>query len=350
MRILILNRVEPPAPGATGRLVAELATHLRAGSHDVQTITTGKLPAKTLPYLLSLLSIGWRACFARTADCVVVMSDPPMLQCWIPFLKLRHRKVIFWCQDLYPDAFPVVGLRLPDVIQRMLENLNRWALQRADQVITLGECMAVRLKKYVCDVTIIANWSERDIMPSEISASEPMTILYAGNIGLVHPVDEIVTAIQSCADLPVRLILMTGGKGADALHAALSTQGNVAFLPPQSWERAQQIQSQSHVHLIALKDEALGMAMPVKTYAAIQNQRPYIFLGPDACEAARLIRQYQCGDIIANQNAADLGRIIQNYIQARGLPGSVWEQKLHHIRAISLPDSLSLVAAAILSR
>lgn len=348
MRILILNRVEPPAPGATGRLVAELATNLRV-QHEVETITTGKLPAKIIPYIFSFLSIGLRALFASRADRVIVMSDPPMLQLWIPFLKLRHGKIIHWCQDLYPDAFPVIGIRFPRFIQSLLMLANRWALRRADQVITLGECMAARLRQYRDDVTIIPNWAEHDITPSEIPAHIPFTILYAGNIGLVHPVHEIAAAIQSCTQLPVKFILMTGGKGEHILREKLSAQSNVSFLLPQDWERAKEIQSQSHLHLIALKDEALGIAMPVKTYAAIKNARPYVFLGPDACEAARMIRQYQCGHILANQDAAELHNVIRAYIHTDGSPSVLWQEQAHNSRAISLPDHLSQVAQAVLN-
>lgn len=349
MRILILNRVEPPAPGATGRLVAELAAHLRNENHEVETITTGKLQPKIIPYILSLISIGFRALFAKRADCVVVMTDPPMLPLWIPFLNLRHGKIIHWCQDLYPDVFPIVGVKFPAPFQRALMDIKRTALQSAHRHITLGRCMAARLKNYANDIDIIPNWAERDITPAEISENEPLTILYAGNIGMVHPVDEIAAAIQSCCDLPVKFIMMTGGKGEKTLREKLSGQRNVTFMEPQAWERAKSIQAMSHVHLIALKDEALGMAMPVKTYAAIKNARPFIFLGPDACEAAQLICEYDCGDVIANHRAADLQKIIRTYINPDGTPGLAWQEKHRRIREIRQPDSLLLVAEKLLA-
>ncbi|HRJ12917.1 MAG TPA: hypothetical protein PKW15_06725, partial [Alphaproteobacteria bacterium] len=238
MRILILNRVEPPAPGATGRLVQELSDCLRNQGHEVQTITTGKLPARIIPYLFSWLSIGVTAFLTHRADRVVVMTDPPMLALWIPILKFRHGKIIHWCQDLYPDAFPVIGIHFPEFVQKYLVKLNRWALRAADKIIALGECMVVRLRAYADNIAIIPNWSERDIATNEVSEAEPLTILYAGNIGLVHPVDAIVTAIQSCRHLPVKFILMTGGKGEEVLKNKLSDQVNVTFLPPQPWERA----------------------------------------------------------------------------------------------------------------
>lgn len=349
MRILILNRVEPPAPGATGRLIADLAPHLREQGHEVEVISTGKLPPKIIPYLLSWLSIGLGALLARRADCVVVMSDPPMLALWIPFLKKRHGRIIYWCQDLYPDLFPIVGVNLPDFIMQFLRRAKKWALKKADQVITLSGCMKDKLLAYADNITIIPNWPERDIEKNEVSEAEPLTVLYAGNIGMVHPIDAIVTAIQSCRRMPVKFILMTGGKGEAILRGKLAGQNNVTFLPPQPWERAKTIQSMCHLHLIGLRDDALGLAMPVKTYAAIQNGRPYIFIGPDACEAARLIHAHGCGEVLRPADAVNFARIIQDYSNADGMPNEKWRTAMQKTRDFSLLDGFAMIAGAITS-
>jgi glycosyltransferase involved in cell wall biosynthesis len=358
MRILILNRVEPPAPGATGRLVAELRGYLLARGHQVQTITAGRLQPRVIPYALAWLGIGIRAMFAPRADCVLVMTDPPMLSAWIPFLKLRHRRVVHWCQDLYPDLLPLIGIKLPRLLQGFLEHLKHWAMNSTDQVIAIGRCMAEKLHAYADPkkIIIIPNWTEQSDSEKNRSATEnftaPFNILYAGNLGRAHPVEAIAAAIQSGADLPVQFVMMVSGQGEPVLRAALSGQANVSFLPSQTWDVAETVQRKAHLHLVALRPEATGLAIPVKYYAALRCGRPVVFLGSADSEIALHIAENHCGEAILPDAAARLADVIQSYVDAGGNPTAHWHD---HVRAATraanqLPDSLSLVAAAVLAQ
>jgi len=346
MRILILNRVEAPAPGATGRLVAELSAHLRDSGHTVQTITSGKMPPRTLLYLLSWLTIGIRAMFATRADRVIVMTDPPMLGVWIPFLKLRHQKVIYWCQDLYPDLLPMIGIKLPAAIQSNLFHLKRWTIKYADRTIVLGRCMVEKIAPYqVKNIAVIPNWTEQD-QHAPSSLSDELTILYAGNLGRVHPVDAIGDAIATCARLPVKFILMIGGQNAAALRKRIGGQNNVTFLPPQPWYKAKQIQDSAHVHLVALRPEATGLAVPVKHYAAARAGRPVIFIGDPNSEIARHIIEHQCGTIIAPYQPEQFAEAVQSYLDK-----AHWRSHADAARRAheSARNSLAAVAETVLA-
>jgi colanic acid biosynthesis glycosyl transferase WcaI len=353
MRILILNRVEPPQPGATGRLLSELVTHLRKANHQVGTITLGQLWHTTQPniflYLFSWFFLGFRTLIATRADRIIIMSDPPMLFLWAPLLKLRHGKIIYWCQDCYPDLFPVIGTPMPTMLLEILRQLKCWALQAVDQTIAIGDEMAARLQKYTTRIVVQSNWAELDISKNEISLAEPMTIIYAGTIGRVHPVDAIVTAIQSCRDLPVKFMLMTSGKYQSVLQEKLAAQSNVTFLKPQPWERAKRILSMSHLHYVALKKDAGGLALPVKTFSALQNGRPYIFIGPAETTPARLIAAHDCGIALLPENAVQLASILATYIDAAGRPNQAWQDMMRRANAIDLPVGPSAIAEIIMA-
>lgn len=351
MRILILNRVEPPAPGATGRLVHELASYLSAAGHTVQTITSGKLPPKIIPYLLAWLSIGMRACFAPRADRVVVMTDPPMLGLWIPILKLRHHRVIYWCQDLYPHLLPIIGIQVPGFLLRILETMHGWAVGLANNIIAIGRCMAEKLASLGTTLHFIPNWTEQEDSPKDEIPPGPFRFLYAGNVGRIHPVDEIIHAVKSCQNLPVQFIFMVGGHGAEKFNRALSNQKNVSFLPPQPWEEANKIQSNAHVHMVGLKAESTGLAVPVKYYAALRCQRPIVFMGTNESEIARHIQENHCGNVILPSQAGDLARIIASYSDGNGNITPHWKDTAQRCAraAQQLPDSLSMLAKIIIS-
>ena len=396
MRILILNRVEPPAPGATGRLVAELSQYLRDQGHTVQAITAGKLPPRVIPYVLAWLGMGLRALFSKKADCVLVMTDPPMLSAWIPALRWRHGRVVHWCQDLYPDLLPLIGINLSPTLRSVLESLKRWSMKHTNTVIAIGRCMADKLKPYMdpAKIVVIPNWTEQNtISPLSleeeggpkgqergVSASptleiektqtlqppssvryvdtfpfkgegnpELFHILYAGNLGRAHPVEALAEAISACVDLPVHFTIMASGQGENVLHGAVGQQPNVSFLPPQTWEVAQEIQNHAHLHMVALRPEATGLAVPVKYYAALRCRRPIVFLGSSEAEAARHIAENHCGDVLTPADAQQFANLIRLYADATGRPTAYWQSRTDAAAraADSLPDSLSMVAAVI---
>ena len=354
MRILILNRVEPPAPGATGRLVAELSQFLKAQGHTVQTMTAGRLPPRIIPYLLAWFSIGLRAMFVPRADAVLVMTDPPMLSAWIPLLKLRHKRIVHWCQDLYPDLLPLIGISLPRIAVGFLEHLKHWSMNSTDQIIAIGRCMAEKLKAYADPkkIIVIPNWTEQDHAEKIAGAAGPFTVLYAGNLGRAHPVEAIAAAIKSSENLPVQFTLMVSGQGEPTLRAALDGQANVSFLPSQTWDVAKTVQDRAHLHLVALRAEATGLAIPVKYYAALRCHRPVVFLGSSASEIALHLTENHCGHVISPTVPGALRDVIQSYVDANGNPTPHWDE---HVKATTraahqLPDSLSLVAAALLTQ
>jgi glycosyltransferase involved in cell wall biosynthesis len=294
--------------------VAELGKHLHARGHHVQTLTSGRLPPKIIPYLISWLTIGLRALTTPRADRVIVMTDPPMLALWIPFLKLRHDKIIYWCQDLYPDLLPLIGIRLPRPVQNILIDLKRWALGAADCALVLGRCMAEKITAYkVKNVRIIPNWTEQDTNIANDLLSEKLTVLYAGNLGRAHPVEAIAKAVTASVDLPVQFTFMVSGQGEQFLREQIGAQSNVLFLPPQPWDKAQQIQHNAHLHLVALRPEATGLAVPVKYYATLRAGRPIIFIGAADSEIARHIDEHDCGTIITANTPEQLATALRNY-------------------------------------
>ena len=54
----------------------------------------------------------------------------------------------------------------------------------------------------------------------------------------------------------------------------------------------------AHVHLVTLKPDMNGLSVPSKIYGILAAGRPVIFIGPEQSEAARIVRESQCGVVI----------------------------------------------------
>src|SRR5262245_57480851 len=135
MRITFVNRYFYPDVSATSQLLTELAEDLDARGDCVTVITgnTSYLTAQRLPahdchhgiriervgftnfgrarmvgrladYLSFWISAFWKAVRLQDQDCLVVLSDPPMLSIFAAIVRSFNRvTTVCWLQDVFPD-------------------------------------------------------------------------------------------------------------------------------------------------------------------------------------------------------------------------------------------------------
>ncbi len=363
--IILMNRVYPPVRGATGRVLRDLARGLSRDGWQVYVLTTGpksvrerdgsvkvmrikgpEKPKYALGYLwiwLRLLIAGLRM---PKTDIVVSMTDPPMLSVAGRLIAFFHKsKHIHWCQDLYPDVLGAIGVNVPGFIETRLRKLTRRTMQRADKNIVIGRCMAKHLSHTGLDprkITVIPNWPDQELLNGEANETEytealnnipeiegsktyddllkqgpRFRVLYAGSIGRAHPVDTILRAAESLNDTnpEIEFIFVGDGDGFDQIAGARAQRGlqNIRLLPYQPNSRLKEVMESGDVHLISMRDEAAGCLVPSKLYSALAVARPCIFIGPDACEAAKVIQDFKAGQIVHQGHVRELIDAILRY-------------------------------------
>jgi hypothetical protein len=67
------------------------------------------------------------------------------------------------------------------------------------------------------------------------------------------------------------------------------------------------------VHLISMREDAAGMLVPSKLYAALAVGRPCIFVGPEQSETAKVITDFHAGAIVHQGDARALADKILQY-------------------------------------
>ena len=152
----------------TGRVLRDLARSFAREGWQVTVITTGpkalterdgavrvirlkgsEKPGGLLGYFWIWLKILFTALRLPATHLLVTMTDPPLLVLAGRIIcALKKNRHIHWCQDLYPDLFPALDMRIPGFIVRALQKRTRRAMKKADKVIVIGRCMARHLS---CD-------------------------------------------------------------------------------------------------------------------------------------------------------------------------------------------------------
>ncbi len=371
--VLFINRTYPPGKGATGRVLRDLAQAFSQDGWQVTVLTTAeeesqknegairvkRLKASTIKTPLNYFMIWLRLLVAALKmprhTLVVTMTDPPLIVAAGRFIAKRKKSShIHWCQDLYPDIMPVIGMKLPKFIMNWLQDVSRRAMKSCNRVVVIGRCMARHLHHTGLDmnkVTVIPNWPDREISnPIPISikinniandhqrqpardqngqhvhfdTAPKFRVLYAGNLGRAHPVSTILdaAAILQYQHPEVEFVFVGDGPVHERLVAERNRRGleNIRLLPTQPAERLRELMESGDVHLISMKQEAAGMLVPSKLYAALAAERPCILIGPEQSETARVIHDYHAGSVVPQGSPTALAETIHNYLT----DGNAW--------------------------
>src|SRR5262249_40863123 len=144
-------------------------------------------------------------------DALIAMTTPPLIALvGLGPQKLRRTRLIYWCQDLYPDvavAFGVLGKRSPAAVSLGLA--SRTVLSQSDRIVVLGEAMRQRvLEAGARDsaIDIIPNWSDdaavtplqhsENPLRAEIARNGQFVVMYSGNMGPGHDMETLIGAAR----------------------------------------------------------------------------------------------------------------------------------------------------------
>lgn len=366
--VLIINRAYPPKRGATGRLVEDLAYALERTGWRVTILATGDATGLEIVGNVKIqrfkASMNYKSVFGYPVlwlkmllaalkmpkhDIVITLTDPPMLILIGRLVaKLKNMHHVHWCQDLYPDLFKSLGVKLPNFFHSMLYNMARRSMNKCSKVVVIGQCMAKKLSKtgvVAGKVSMIANWADLEVVaptgskfdyskieitgkakkPDEMFRDESpkFRVLYAGNIGRAHPMRSVIEAATELAEYPEIEFVFVGDK---SVHSILARERgkraleNIKFLPYQPIEQLRSVMESGDVHLVTMRNEAVGELVPCKFYSGLTVGRPTVFVGPEDCEVSNVIKNYKAGKIVPTNNPKKLAEAILSY----RMDGEAW--------------------------
>jgi colanic acid biosynthesis glycosyl transferase WcaI len=344
MRLLFINRYFYPDISATAQLLTELTEDLAAQGETVTVITgntayTGgpsALPAQEIYKGIRIVRVGfsrfgrthtlgrladyisfWISAFvtavrAKHQDCLVVLSDPPMLSVLAALVRMiKPMKTVCWLQDVFPEIAVRAGVLSEGFVTRCLRWLAQWSLRQMDQVVVIGRCMERQiLSDGVPSPSLarISNWadgahikslprSENEFLQRH-NLENRFVVMYSGNHGVVHEFETLVALLRETRAVPELCFCFIGdGAWKKKLVETAQTEGwpHICFLPYQPKSLLQSSLSAAHVHLVSLRTDMEGLSIPSKVYGALAAGRPVIFIGPRGSETAALVGEAQCG-------------------------------------------------------
>jgi len=311
-------------------------THNGVHIHRVRATAFGRdsVLGRLTDYASFFLQVLWRVLTGPRYDYVVTLTTPPLIAVVGTLARMvRGQDYGIWSMDLHPDAEVAVGMLGSDrVLTRLLHALNDWAYRRAELVVDLGPYMKRRLRdKGVPDDRLhtIPVWNKKEeVYPipddenplvEEVGLEDRFVVMYSGNAGLGHRFEEVLAAMKHFDGHPEIFFLFVGSGPRKEEIVAFAEEhdlSNFRYLPYFPREQIKYSLSLADVHLLTLKNDMAGIAVPGKLYGILAAGKPVLMLGPEASDSGETILEHDVGVVVDPRREETPSRAVIEAVEA----------------------------------
>ncbi len=178
-------------------------------------------------------------------------------------------------------------------------------------------------------LTTIPVWSRADevapIAPAanhlrrRLGFEEAFVVMYSGNAGLAHRFEEVLEAATLLRDHPrIRFLFVGNGPRRREIEAYTRDNrlANLTYLDYFARQDLRHSLAIGDVHLLTLRAEMAGVAVPGKLYGVMAAGRPVVVVGPERSEPAQTVQEEGVGIVIdpdAGGDGAALAAALRAY-------------------------------------
>lgn len=300
------------------------------------------------------------------APFVLTVTNPPML----PHLGLLLTKFRGWRSgilvwDLYPEHVIEQGwLKATNPLVRTWSLANRRAYRAASVVITLGEGMALAVRKQArqdLQVWEIPNWADTELLcpldkkdntfAQNHCSAGAITVLYSGNLGASHSLHALLLAAQKLSHVPDLEFLIVGeGLRATEILEESERLGltNLKLLPYQPWKILPLSLAVGDIAVVSQEPGTEHLSVPSKTYSALAVGSAILALTSSNSDLGKLVRKHDVGSVCNSESVSEISTAIMKYVNNRTILKETSKRarrtaELHYSEAVIQSQFLSAI-------
>lgn len=261
---------------------------------------------------------------------VIFSPSPPITLGLVDALlaRLKGAPFVFNLQDVFPDVAVQLGvLRRPSVIAGF-RRIESFTYRHAAKIAVLSPGMAALLERKGVPrekLVIIPNCVDVEgIRPLESSrlrhtlgfGAEQFVVGFAGRIGYSQGLETLIDAAGLLAGEPrIRFLVIGSGAARDDLERQARERGlgNVTFLPTRPREELADALAAADLHLVPLRRGLASYSVPSKLLGVMAAGRPALASLEEDSDAAHLIAEAGCGQVIPPEDAPAMADAIRGY-------------------------------------
>ncbi len=250
----------------------------------------------------------------------VIMAIPAIV-----YKRKRHKRILLYCLDLWPDSLAAGGVKENSLIYRLFLSISKYIYNSADKilvtsgmfkdyfknVLSIDADSIQHLPQYAEDFFTFKN-DESISERVDSDDSKKYNFVFAGNIGDVQSVDTIIKAaneLRNSKNIQIHIV-GDGSKSDECRSLARSLElENVVLYGRRPVFEMPGFYSMADAMLITLKDnKTLSYTLPGKIQSYMAAGRPII--GAINGEARRVIEMSKSGWCCNAENYSNLAELI----------------------------------------
>lgn len=209
-------------------------------------------------------------------------------------------RIVSIVHDIESGLAQSLGLASSGLLLSFMRAIERFALNRSDQVIVLTEGMRTELIRIGCHrpISVVSIWAS--LPPDETSISNgPITLMYSGNFGKKQNLDQLVPLIKRLSDEKQAIQVVMQGSGSERARIeqlfAASGISNTEFRELVPAEKLTDSLRSANIHLVPQAQNVANYALPSKLFSIMAAGRPFVCIAEENSPLEDLTRQSNAG-------------------------------------------------------
>ena len=200
--------------------------------------------------------------------------------------KLYKKPTMFWVQDVWPDSVYAYGFRKTKMLSTLLDAFVKFMHHNITAVAISSKGFESKLEPYIkkgLKFNYAPNWADdldMDMDPIALSTTQKVHFTFAGNIGKVQNLENIINAFCLLSDeyqKKAQLNIIGDGSNLPNLKKLSNNNPNIIFHGKQMREDMAKFYKASDFLIVSLINEPIfSVTVPAKTQTYIAAKKPIL--------------------------------------------------------------------------
>lgn len=200
--------------------------------------------------------------------------------------KLYKKPVTFWTLDIWPDSVYAYGFKKTKALSYFLDKFVRFMYHNVDNIALSSKGFESKLKPFVrsnLTFNYLPQWADdldMSLEPSDLSTYDKVHFTFAGNIGKVQNLENIINAfclLSSEYQVKSQFNIIGNGSNLGNLKKLTNSNPNIVFHEQKPRSDMASYYKASDFLIISLIDEPIfSVTVPAKTQTYIAAKKPIL--------------------------------------------------------------------------
>ena len=200
--------------------------------------------------------------------------------------KLYKKPTMFWVQDVWPDSVYAYGFKKTKILSTLLDAFVKFMYHNITAIAISSRGFESKLEPYIkkgLKFGYAPNWADdlnMDMSPITLSKTQKVHFTFAGNIGKVQNLENIINAFCLLSDeyqKKTQLNIIGDGSNLVSLKKLSNNNPNIIFYGKQMREDMAKFYKASDFLIVSLINESIfSVTIPAKTQTYIAAKKPIL--------------------------------------------------------------------------